>query len=261
MNLISQETIQALGWTILHSLWQAAIIAILLVISLIVLRKNSSKMRYFVTSLAMLTVLMVSIITYVSISRYQNQYSARTDSPTTEIAQSQTFEITLQKASPVETPFFQTLAHFGHYFEQHLPFIVTVWFIGVVLLALRFLGAFAYLQRLKHHKTQEVSEYWKGTLKYLSSQVGVKQSVQLFESALVQVPMVIGHFKPVILLPLGALTGLSQHQIESILAHELAHIKRHDYLINILQSLLEIVLFFNPFVWWISTKIREEREN
>lgn len=260
MNLLSQETIQALGWTILHSLWQAALIAILLVISLIILRKNSSKMRYFVTSLAMLTVLMVSIITFISINRFQSHQSSASDSPMIAIPEGQVMEITVEKTSS-GIPFYQTLNHFGIYFEQHLPLIVSIWFIGVVLLALRFLGAFAYLQRLKHHKTQEASEYWKGTLKYLSSQVGVKQSVQLFESALVQVPMVIGHFKPVILLPLGALTGLSQHQIESILAHELAHIKRHDYLINILQSLLEIVLFFNPFVWWISSKIREEREN
>src|SRR5580693_5112634 len=79
-------------------------------------------------------------------------------------------------------------------------------------------------------------------------------------SALVQAPVVVGWLKPVVLVPVGALAGLPPEQIEALLAHELAHIRRHDYLVNILQSIAEALLFYHPAVWWISNHIRNERE-
>jgi len=101
---------------------------------------------------------------------------------------------------------------------------------------------------------------WQHTLDELSQRIRVSRPVKLLISALVQVPTVVGWLRPVVLLPIGALAGLPTDQIEALLAHELAHIRRHDYLINILQSIAEALLFYHPAVWWISKHIRHERE-
>jgi beta-lactamase regulating signal transducer with metallopeptidase domain len=82
----------------------------------------------------------------------------------------------------------------------------------------------------------------------------------LLVSSLVEVPVVVGWFRPVVLMPVGALTGLAPEHIEALLAHELAHIRRHDYLVNVLQSVVEAVLFYHPAIWWVSNQIRKERE-
>lgn len=102
---------------------------------------------------------------------------------------------------------------------------------------------------------------WQDRMERLSKKLSLKRKVRLLESALVTVPMVIGWIKPVILIPVGAVNGLTMEQAEAVLAHELAHISRHDFLINLLQSLVEVIFYFNPAVWWISAVIRAEREN
>jgi beta-lactamase regulating signal transducer with metallopeptidase domain len=259
-EILSERLVQALGWTILHSLWQGALIAILLGVLMIMMRSYSSQSRYFVSVSALLTVFVLSVVTFVS---YYNGYQ-----PTTP---SSNFTLILPVLVPTDVESVERVTNNASwssvlggteiYFREHLPLIVSVWLLGILLLVVRFLGGYAYLQRMKHYQVKEVNKYWQGTLVYLAAEIGVKQKVRLLESALAEVPMVIGWLKPVILLPVGTLTGLSITQVESILAHELAHLKRHDYLVNIFQSMLEIVLFYNPFVWWISGYIRQEREN
>jgi len=93
-------------------------------------------------------------------------------------------------------------------------------------------------------------------LQRLATRLGVGRAVRLVQSVRVDVPSVIGHFKPVILLPASALTGLAPQELEAILAHELAHIRRHDYLVNLIQTTIETLLFYHPAVWWISREIR-----
>jgi beta-lactamase regulating signal transducer with metallopeptidase domain len=256
-HILPPQFIESLGWTILHSLWQGAILAILLTLAWIFLRKNSSELRYFVATTALFTLFMVSVLTFLSL------YFSYTEPPISpELSYQEIIWIAEHMpAAEVEANSPSALLGFQRYFAEHLPLIVSVWFLGVVVLMLRFLGGIAYLQRLKHYKVVPASSHWEGTLRYLSTQIRVSQPVRLLESAMIQTPMVIGYLKPVILLPLGALSGLPLAQIESILAHELAHIRRHDYLVNLLQSLVDITLFFNPFAWWISACVREEREN
>ena len=95
----------------------------------------------------------------------------------------------------------------------------------------------------------------------LAARLGIRRPVRLLESARVQVPVVIGALRPVLLLPASALTGLAPAQVEAVLAHELAHIRRHDYPVNLLQSAAETLLFYHPGVWWLSARIRAEREH
>ncbi|MCU0446826.1 MAG: M48 family metalloprotease [Microscillaceae bacterium] len=258
-NLLSDHLIQALGWTILHSLWQGAAVAVLLAVVLIVMRRNSSNARYVATISSLAALLLVSVFTFL---RYYQASTVGKPQPEGLELVWQVGKQLLQDTPPVKTENWQDyFSFFTDYFAQHLPLIVSGWLLGITILMLRFLGGIAYLQRLKHYKTQAVSDFWQGTTNYLARQMKLKKTVSLLESAVVKVPMVIGWLKPVILLPIGTLNGLTARQVEIILAHELAHVYRHDYLVNILQSLVEIALFFNPFVWWISASIREEREN
>ncbi|TAF63931.1 MAG: hypothetical protein EAZ55_12555 [Cytophagales bacterium] len=267
MNLISylltNKFVEALGWTLLHSIWQGAVVAVLLAITLILLRKNSSKLRYIVSSIALTAMLVASAATFLSIflqntaktTQLQSQYLQQGK----EMQANQTLYIQLEK-STIENAW-DLLNFFSAYFSQHLPLIVTIWFLGVIVLMLRFLGAFAYLQRLKHYRTFVVEKHWQQKVNQLAERLEIKKKIQLLESSVAQVPMVIGYFKPVILVPLGTLSGLSPAQVESLLAHEVAHIYRNDYLVNLLQSLVEIVYFYHPAIWWMSNQIRNEREN
>lgn len=253
-NLFSSHFIHALGWTLIHSLWQGAFLAILLAIALILLRKNSSKLRYFITISVLFTLIFASVITFVNL--YQtpaplSHYSSFT--PKVEAVASVTLEHTTQAPDK--------LAFFSDYFGQHLPLIVTVWLSGVLVLMLRFLGGYALLQRMRHYQVTSVNREWQLKILEIADYLKIKKVVRLLESANAKTPMVIGYLKPVILLPLGTISGLSSKQIEVILIHEMAHIARNDYLINVSQSIVEIFLFFNPAMWWISGRVREEREH
>ncbi|MEL6924801.1 MAG: M56 family metallopeptidase, partial [Bacteroidota bacterium] len=150
---------------------------------------------------------------------------------------------------------------FMDYFNRHLPIIVLIWLVGMFFFALRLMGSMAYVQHLKWHRNQELDAFWRNKVKDLTRELHLAKAVKLAESSLVKVPMVIGYLKPVILLPIGTINALSTEEVEAILAHELAHVSRNDYLLNIFQSLVEVLFYFNPAVWWISANIRSEREN
>jgi beta-lactamase regulating signal transducer with metallopeptidase domain len=146
-------------------------------------------------------------------------------------------------------------------FKSILPYLVLGWLIGVFGLSVWHLGGWAQLQRLRRRMVKPVEASLHSKLRELSELLGIHRAVQLMESALVRVPTVVGWLRPVILLPASALTGLSCEQLEALLAHELAHIRRYDYLVNMLQTVVEILGFYHPAVWWVSHKIRVEREN
>jgi len=255
-NLLPPQLTHALGWTLIHSLWQGAALAILLAISLILLRKNSSKLRYFIATSALFTLVLASVITFMSL--YQttaplSNYSSL--APKIGGATSVSLIHSIQTQAP------DKFAFFSNYFGQHLPLIVTIWLLGVLVLMLRFLGGYALLQRMRHHQVAATNREWQLKVLEIADHLKIKKIVRLLESANAKTPMVIGYLKPVILLPLGTISGLGSKQVESILAHEMAHIARNDYLVNILQSIVEIFLFFNPAMWWISGCVREEREH
>lgn len=145
------------------------------------------------------------------------------------------------------------------------PIWLTLWLAGVLVSAARAAGGWALaMHRLspdispKHRRATDPTIV--ATAQRLSRRLGIRQVIRVYESASATVPMVFGALKPIILLPLSTIAGLSQAQLEAILAHELAHVARHDFLINCLQCVIEVVLFYHPAVWWISQRIREERE-
>ncbi|MCB2378111.1 M48 family metalloprotease [Hymenobacter sp. BT635] len=267
-NVLSPELVRAVGWTIVHSLWQGAVVGLALVGLLLVLRRHSAQVRYNVAGLALITMLGLALATFgrhyaVALARTAAApaaipaASAAADQPTTlnlpETAAATSALVAEQSVSLLETG--------RQYFDQHLPLIVAAWFLGLLAMTLRMLGGLAYVQRLRHYRVEPLSEQWNERFKVLADRAGLKRTVTLLESALVKAPLVAGHLKPVILLPLGTVLGLSQAQLEAILAHELAHIARRDYLMNILQSMAEILFFYHPAVWFITACLRTEREN
>ena len=145
--------------------------------------------------------------------------------------------------------------------EPLLPTLILVWIAGVSMLSLRLLTGWIWVQRLRTRGNAPAADEWQRMAPRLSRRLHIARAITLLESTLVDVPTVIGWLKPVVLLPASALAALSPQQLEAILAHELAHIRRHDYLVNLLQTLVETVLFYHPAVWWLSRRIRIEREN
>lgn len=142
-----------------------------------------------------------------------------------------------------------------------LPWLVTLWLAGAVLLSLRLLGGWAWARRLTRVGMRAPSQALQATLERLRAVMRVSREVRLLESVMVQVPAVVGWLRPVLLVPVSAATGLTPQQLEVLLAHELAHIRRHDYGVNLLQCVVETLLFYHPAVWWVSRQVREERED
>jgi GWxTD domain-containing protein len=234
----------AIGWTLLHSIWEGALIAALLAAILAFTR--SSRVRYAAACIAMISMLCGFALTIAHLlpeqgtelpSLRMQSYLAWTTAA--DARDSSAWTLSLQNIAPWLGPF---------------------WISGVWLVcALRLMNWFA-VQRLRTRGVCSASDNWQRELARLSARLGVKRMVMLLESCLADVPILIGHFRPVILMPIGLLSGLPASQVEAILLHELAHIKRRDYLVNLMQRLAEGLLFYHPAAWWISHVIRIERE-
>jgi len=252
--LFSSEITEALGWTVLHSLWQSGLIATLLLFSFVLLKKASSRVRYRMAGGAMLTVLLSSVATFFYFFNIEKQKELSVFVIENNVDATTPILINL----PDNTSSF---GFFSHYFEQHLPLIVAIWLVGMGFFFLRLIGGFAYVHYLKNNKVKAVTDYWQHKADALRKKIPVQRTVAILESTVVKMPMTIGYIKPVILLPIGLINHLTIEQIEAVLAHELAHIARKDYLFNILQSVMEVLFYFNPAVWLISAHIRREREN
>jgi beta-lactamase regulating signal transducer with metallopeptidase domain len=254
-SLFSDAFIHALGWTVLHSLWQGVLIALLLAGSMLLLQRRSATLRYRLAAAALVGVLLSSVLTFAWLYETpQETLANRTvviEQPLAEWPQ----------AVETDSGLALLLQQWGAYFETHIPLIVVLWLLGLSFFLLRIMGGLTYVEYLKVTAVRPMSAYWQRRFELLQQQLGDRHPVMLLESGVVNVPMVVGWLKPVILIPIGTLNALSPEQVEAVIAHELAHIYRRDYLFNILQSLIEALYYFNPAVWWISAYIRMEREH
>jgi beta-lactamase regulating signal transducer with metallopeptidase domain len=245
--------IYATGWTVVHSLWQALTIALILSVVLISTPRRLAHWRYSCAGVALLLVLLAGGATFY---HYFQQAMPQVGPGLTSLVQF------TEIAGPGSESFWQSWqGRFTDYFNQHLPMIVTVWLCGLAFFMLRMMGGLAYIRQLRYQGIQPVQEEWEEMLRELAQKLKIQRPVAILESLRIQSPVVIGHFKPLVLVPVGLLTGLSIDQVEAILAHELAHVYRRDYLLNLLQTLIEALFYFNPGVWWISSCIRIEREH
>ncbi|MBV8729000.1 MAG: GWxTD domain-containing protein, partial [Acidobacteriia bacterium] len=144
---------------------------------------------------------------------------------------------------------------------EFFPWLAPFWMAGVLIFYLRHLASWLAARRWSRTGVCHAPDLWQQRLGTLAERLGIRRPVALVESCLARVPVVMGHLRPVILMPVGLLTSLPLGQIESILLHELAHIVRYDYLANLVETSVESLLFYHPLVWWISRVIRAEREH
>jgi GWxTD domain-containing protein len=235
----------AIGWALVHSLWEGAIIAAALVVTLAMTR--SARARYTAACLAMCAILVCFGATLFHLAPLRQAPGAARNS----IALSWNNRVDL--ADVPQTPM-RRIADF-------LPWLVPFWMVGVILFYARHLASWAVTRRLRRTGVCSAPDFWQERLTLLARRLRLSRPIGLLESCLAGVPVVMGHMRPVILMPVGLLTGLPAGQIESILLHELAHIRRCDYLVNMLQTSVESLLFYHPVVWWISGVIRTEREH
>jgi len=146
------------------------------------------------------------------------------------------------------------------FISNYAKYITGMYMIALLLHAFRLVGGFMHIQQIRKEKNLLTDHLWSAKAKELVEKLRMVKKVSLYFSELVQIPLTIGHLKPIIIFPIALINNLDNDQVEAILLHELAHIKRHDYLLNIIQCVMETILCFNPFVWLISKTIREQRE-
>jgi beta-lactamase regulating signal transducer with metallopeptidase domain len=271
MNSIdTMPTVEALGWTLIHFLWQGALVALMLALARVGLKRRTANIRYLASCAAMLLMLALSVITFVTLSsmaRKTQVVMTHPPAPPMQTMKTGSLKSALgddslivggANQSPETT---STRRQLRELFSGVAPWLTSLWLAGVILLSLRMLGGWVHARRLKGYGTGPLPDEWRLRFADLCREIRVLRPVLLLESAMVQVPTVIGWLRPVVLIPASAFVGLSPRQLEAVIAHELAHIRRYDYLVNLLQTAVEILLFYHPAVWWVSREIRQEREH
>jgi beta-lactamase regulating signal transducer with metallopeptidase domain len=250
--------IQALGWTLLHSVWQISLLALVFLLVIRCSESHQPRLRYGLGVLFMSLSLLFSTITFASYfsagdSQFRDTYSLAT-AHEAELA----FRVKPSPTAPDATLGLQDLLQ--QWINRHMHWITGAWMLGAFCFALRFFGSLWYLQRLRKEGCELLPMRWQQKGNEILELLEISRPVCLLSSTRVQMPLMLGYFKPLVLIPASMLSQFPPEQIEAILAHEIAHIYRRDYLVNLLQSWLEIIFFFHPALWWMSTVVRDERE-
>ncbi|MFY9821211.1 MAG: M56 family metallopeptidase [Thermoanaerobaculia bacterium] len=254
-TLMANPAVQAIAWALIHFLWQGALAGLAAAGILSLLKKRSANSRYIVAAGALLLMLALPVATAIRLT--SSQATAFAGSPLPGQTSPSSPGVGGREGAGEEGRGDEGLSAV---LPSALPWIFGLWLAGVVLLSAYHLGGFRQTRRLAR-TGQPLGGDLETTVRSLASRLGIARAVELLESAAVPVPAVIGWLRPVILVPASALAGLSPQQLEAVLAHELAHVRRHDYLINLLQAAVETLLFYHPAVWWVSSQVRREREN
>lgn len=273
---------EKLGWVILHSVWQLAICGLLAWIVCRLLRSASASARYVLLMSCMVIAVLAPVVTWnrLTVRPAETPTAAQVveleaivlNETVPDLAEPSTSGIPVAASTATE-PFapqhsesldasssgWQVRAVSA--LEPWLPTIVTVWIVGVVLFSIRLILSWATVWRLQFAGTSAVSDSIQQSLQKVKHKLGVRRAIRIFESRLVDSPLVVGCFRATILIPTGLISGISVTQLEAILAHEIAHVRRFDYIVNLLQTLTETLFFYHPVVWWLSGCVREEREN
>jgi GWxTD domain-containing protein len=244
-TLIGSPLAGTIGWTLVHSLWEGAVISTVLAAVLVALR--SPRARYAAACGAMLAMLACFTVTFAQMMPKGPQ------------------TLWLLTPSAVAVPAAATVKNTPVTWQTSLdavvPWLAPFWILGVLLIyAERIVGCFS-ARRLRRKGICCAASHWQDEVARLSARLRISRPIKLLESCLTDVPMVLGHFRPLILMPVGLVAGIPPGQLEAVLLHELAHIRRCDYIVNLFQRFVEGLFFYHPAVWWFSNVMRAEREN
>jgi len=268
--LLQDESVVRLGRTLLHFAWQGAAAAVLAGLLLLALRRASAAARYVAMLVVFAAMAVCPVVTFFALSPDAPPLSSSSIAfapvepivsapPLAEAAEPRPGPTAVPtKTRAPETAVWTSLRD---RLEANLGWLAAAWALGVLALSLRLALGWFRLHRTRRAAREVLEGRWPQTLASLCEKLRVSRPVRLLQSAAQQTPLVMGWLRPVILLPASALSGLTAEQVEAVLAHELAHIRRHDYLINLLQTVVETLLFYHPAVWWLSSRLRWEREH
>ncbi|MBS1716119.1 MAG: M56 family metallopeptidase [Armatimonadetes bacterium] len=230
----------ALGWTLVHFAWQGFLIAGITALILRFANRISSAARYTIAC-GMMALMPLAAIATFAVYALQDAADARIPLDTVLL----TSEATSNPA---------------HLIEAWIPSLVIVWSIGLAVFSIRFLGGLIWVKRLKQ-RSEVIEAKWRETALQLSENLGLRRLPDIRVSESVAIPVAFGWLRAVVLIPAQALTHLDEQALRALIAHELAHLRRYDYIVNLLQTAIETVLFYHPAVWWVSSVIRQEREH
>ena len=253
MSAATTALIDALGWALVHSTWQLAAIACGLGLLLRMSHRTASTTRYGICATALFSAPLCFVGTAWLCW----------DAPAVELSSIEAFSIVRPVPGQATHASGSTpQAALPHALDtaRALPWVVSLWILGMLCFGARFIGGFLQARSLRVHGHRPVSEALQARVTALARSLGIEHPVPVVESISVTVPMVVGILRPLVLLPTCALTGLGPDQLEAVLLHELAHIRRRDLWVSFVQGLVEVMLFFHPAVWWISSRLRAERE-
>ena len=252
---LEQPWVERLGWTLLHFLWQGVLIAKLFAAARAFGGQAlSPQARYRMACASLVAMALAPMATYWLIGMGSGFLPANASAWSAR-------PFAAAYSSAAHTAAGEWWVSLPAASRRILPWIVTAWLCGALAFSVRLAGGWALAARMRSAGTaRPASVEWQRKIDDLIVRMRISRPVRVLESSLAQAPAVVGWLRPAILMPLGALAGLPAEQIEALLAHELAHIRRHDYLINLLQGVAEALLFYHPSVWWVSNEIRAERE-
>ena len=245
--LSTSPFLTSLSLTLLHFIWQGVLVAAVLKSALLIFNDSKPQVRYALSTLAMVANFVLPIITFAII--YQTEYSVTNSLALSEFIQELKQPHTLYSYRELVT-----------LLPSLLPYLAIFWLAAIFLLSGKLLIQVYNINNLPQQSTIAPSPILQARFNELAKQIKLTITPQLLISLKVDVPMAIGWLKPVVLIPASMVSGLNTPQLEMLILHELAHIRRHDYLVNFFQTLVEILLFFHPAVHWISKQMRNERE-
>lgn len=282
-ELITSQGFERLGWMLLHSIWQIALIGSIfwgVRASIRQIRPKRANLIYSfgcicLTAMVATPLTTLYLVTPATPIALKSEQAQPQETPTIfdEVAEESAFswETVGQEpdVSPTQWPLLQTEAN--QYTEPRLipsgnrilppvSILALFWLAGMAIFSIRPMLGLWNVRRLAMSR-MELPKHVQELVRQVIRQLNLGKTIEFAGSCLAQVPTVIGYFQPIVLIPAASVSGLTPLQIKQILAHEIAHIQRHDYLVNFVQTLLETLLFYHPVAWWVSNQVRIEREN
>src|SRR5450631_826722 len=248
---LSPNAMQSLGWALLHFLWQGTAVAALAAAAMALCRRASS--RYLLGVSALVLMLLAPLATFLFYSQQHSSVADTAKSSALVLTSAQAKDQVVASGVAQRSSVAPSL--------DALPWLVEAWLLGVAFFSLRSAGGFLLLERERRRQSSVVSPRVLEICYALQDQLGLDRAIAYCECKWLQAPAVIGWFRPVVFLPVTALTGLSEEQLQVVIAHELAHIQRFDPFVNVFQVCVETLLFYHPAVWWLNKRIRAEREH
>jgi HEAT repeat protein/beta-lactamase regulating signal transducer with metallopeptidase domain len=267
--------IHVLGWTLVHFLWQGALVAAALGLAFALTRRAAPTTRYALGLAALGVMLVLPFGTALRLTQQSstaggehapsivtlgvpdNEPDVAPPDPRTGRGDA----VPTSRTGSIAAAVFGTPEQAHELLQRWIPWIVGLWLVGVVGLSARLLGGLAHVRRLAQSVSEPVPDACRRIVEALIDRLGITRGVRIVVTHGVSIPGVVGWVRPVLLLPVSVVTGFTTEQLEVLIAHELAHIRRHDYLVNLVQTVVDTLLFYHPAVWWVSRRVREEREH